>query len=58
MKNKLDEHRGSLDKQTSYPSEGIINSRTIKTAHPCTQEEGYDAGKKQKEENAGLLQTP
>lgn len=42
----LNEKERKSHKKKPYPSVGIIDSQSVKTAHTCTQHTGYDAGKK------------
>jgi putative transposase len=42
----LNEKQRKLSNKTASPSVGIIDSQSVKTAHTCAQDVGYDAGKK------------
>jgi putative transposase len=42
----LNENQRKLCNKTELPSVGIIDSQSVKTAHTCAQDVGYDAGKK------------
>jgi putative transposase len=44
----LNQRERKLHKKTTEPSVGIIDSQSVKTAHTCSQDVGYDAGKKVK----------
>jgi putative transposase len=44
----LNECECKLHKKKSSPSVGIIDSQSVKTAHTCAQDIGYDAGKRMK----------
>ena len=45
---KLNERQRRSVNKGPLPSLGIIDSQSVKTAHTCSQEVGYDAGKKTK----------
>ena len=42
----LNEKQRKASNKTVSPSVGIIDSQSVKTAHTCAQDVGYDAGKK------------
>ncbi|GHV15237.1 hypothetical protein FACS1894169_06000 [Bacteroidia bacterium] len=42
----LNSRERKLHKKKIEPSVGIIDSQSVKTAHTCIQDVGYDAGKK------------
>jgi putative transposase len=42
----LNERERKLSNKTVLPSVGIIDSQSVKTAHTCARDVGYDAGKK------------
>ena len=44
----LNQRERKLHKKAAEPSVGIIDSQSVKTAHTCSQDVGYDAGKKVK----------
>ena len=43
---KLNQRERKRHKKKEGPSVGIIDSQSVKTAHTCSQDVGYDAGKK------------
>ena len=43
---KLNQRERKQHKKEEGPSVGIIDSQSVKTAHTCSQDVGYDAGKK------------
>ena len=45
---ELNQRERKLDKKKEEPSVGIIDSQSVKVAHTCSQDVGYDAGKKLK----------
>lgn len=45
---KLNERERKLQQRNIEPSVGIIDSQSVKVAHTCSQDVGYDAGKKVK----------
>lgn len=45
---KLNERERIIQKKEAEPSVGIIDSQSVKVAHTCSQDVGYDAGKKVK----------
>ena len=42
----LNETQRELSNKKTLPSLGIIDSQSVKTTHTCSQDVGYDAGKK------------
>ena len=51
----LNERQRKLHKKKVEPSLGIIDSQSIKVAHTCSQDVGYDAGKKIKGRKRHIL---
>jgi len=51
----LNERQRKLHKKKVEPSVGIIDSQSIKVAHTCSQDVGYDAGKKIKGRKRHIL---
>lgn len=46
IRDQLNEMQRKKMNRKALPTLGIIDSQSVKTAHTCSQDVGYDAGKK------------